>query len=306
MLSDLTSTPVSRHLASKNPVYVWPDLLEIYDLIIENWVGSLPITVSNKARGAKFKIIRRMAVELCLSSVAVSLRGSLLLPASEDRDSRSERPLGVQKITGNDVEPDSSKYLQLPLRTVNHNGASSTGGLESPPSAQTYSYGSLASAPKTVEDPAIMRLRSYAVSIKSKPDLPVESSTLLSHWPVSPQADPAQYIWKPGGKAFSTTEEEVLDESDSRSESQSRARQKFESSSSRSPGRSPGRSPSISAKSISQSSRPFGSQREETLNIFSSQTVDDLPMTQPDRGTFGSRSAQQSSKKKKRVSSGFR
>jgi RNA polymerase I-specific transcription initiation factor RRN6 len=51
---------------------------------------------------------------------------------------------------------------------------------------------------------------------------------------------------------------------------------------------------------------PSGSQPEVTHNGFSSQTVEDIPMTQPDRGAFGSRSIQKSKKKpKKHRTAGF-
>ncbi|RFU34167.1 hypothetical protein B7463_g2105, partial [Scytalidium lignicola] len=297
ILSDLRSGSLSHLLSLKDPD-TWPDLLRIYDLIIDNWVSCLPRSVSNKARGVKFRIIRRMTAELCLSSVAVSLHQILLPSATQDHDNNGLQTLDIQDRVDNDSSPNQSHSLQLPLRTVNQSNPSLVSNTGLSPNNSSYSYGTLASAPEAIEDPSITRLRSYVVSIKPSQDLIAEKSTLLSHWPASPQADPTHFMWKADISASSPTEEENQEESDSRSQASSRARRRFEDHLSRTPSRS--------RESTSQLSRQFGSQREETLNIFSSQTMDNFPMSQPDRGAFGSRSARPSSKKKKKVASGFR
>ncbi|KAH8811781.1 RNA polymerase I-specific transcription initiation factor RRN6-like protein [Xylogone sp. PMI_703] len=299
ILSDLWSGPFSPILTPQGPSKPSTDLLRIYDFIIENWVSCLPQDVSNKARMAKFKIIRKIAAELCLSSIAVSLHRKLL-PARTDMNGNQTQTLGLQEEVGHDfLGPPHT--LQLPLRSVNQNSSPLDFQARESPSVSSLSYGSLAATPETTEDPAITRLRSYAISIRTNQDLMTENSTkLLSYWPDSPQSDPADFVWKGDTRATLPSEDEAhQEESDSRSQLSTRSRRRFESSMSRTPSRS--------RDTVSQSSRQFGSQQEEVPNLFSSQTMDDFPMTQPDRGIFGSRSVRQTGKKKKKkTASGFR
>jgi RNA polymerase I-specific transcription initiation factor RRN6 len=145
-------------------------------------------------------------------------------------------------------------------------------------------YSNITSASGLMEDPAITRLRQYAVSIKSRPD--TGKSRILSEWPTLPGVDPATYTYK-GLPAESEMED---------SEQESRAAKKEAARRRR-------RTENFVQRSTAQSSRavsPVGSQATELPALpFSSQPMQELPMTQPDRGAFGSR--KRKGKKKQRT-----
>ncbi len=168
-----------------------------------------------------------------------------------------------------------------------------------PTPAQTPSlYSRATSASEHKEDPAISRLRQYAVSIRSKTDF--GKSPILSQWPSVPGSDPANYSWAAKREAGDDGPNEAEREQRIRKEETRRRRrtEKFLNEESATP-RKPVSQPMVVI--------PSGSQPVVAHNGFSSQTVEDFPMTQPDRGAFGSRSIKTSKKKPKKArTAGFR
>jgi RNA polymerase I-specific transcription initiation factor RRN6 len=247
-------------------------------------MSSLPLKVSNLARLSKFKLARKVAVELCLSSIAISHRkgpshvavahsagGGMDLTPCNDGPNDSGHLISPQ-ITTN-LLPEAGSSLPTPSRTPSVYSQVSTNTTES------------------LENPSISRLRQYAVSIKSQLDL--GESALLAQWPSSPGADPALYSWR-------SMADQELDENDSRRRrEEARRRKRTEKFLQR------------ERMKVSQvSSQPTlirsGSQPELTQSAASSQVVDDVPMTQPDRGVFGARSAKTGKKKRgRRRAAGF-
>jgi RNA polymerase I-specific transcription initiation factor RRN6 len=292
-LSDLTVCPAIQFPLDQASNY--PDLLKIYNQVADNWLASLPLKVSAQARLSKFRIIRQIAVELFLSSLAVSLRHNAsdatimsiqtldenLTPPELDKEDGTTRESSPTKF--------SSELALFPERDLDFN---------LPTLARTPSlYSHTTSASGLREDPAISRLRQYAVSVSSKPDF--GNPPMLSHWPSIPGGDPAQYSWEATQRA--------AEEDDSGKESEQRNRKEE----ARHRRRTEKFLAQERARTIETMSQPMvvipsGSQPVVTYNGFSSQTVDDIPMTQPDRGIFGSRSAQRGKKRpKKHRTAGF-
>lgn len=270
-----------------------PDLLKVYDQVAENWIASLPPRVPGMTRLAKFKIARKIAVELCLSSIGASLRNKASevpsLPVQDDGELPDPDRLHQSAATSREDSPAlfSSQTPQSSLQ--------SGFGLPTPAQTPSLYSQSHASASEYAEDPAISRLRQYAVSIQSKPDL--GTSKILSHWPAAPGVDPATYSYEAVQKAAA---DESGEESDHRKRrDQARRKRKTE--------RFLSRESAAPAEASSQPRfAPFGSQPHVPHLGFSSQTVDDVPMTQPVGGAFGSRVTQSKTKQKKKKAAGFR
>jgi RNA polymerase I-specific transcription initiation factor RRN6 len=291
-LSNLTLCPGIRFQTLQDSGL--PDLLKVYDEVAENWIASLPLRVPGLTRLAKFKIARKVAVELCLSSIGASLRNNssaipvtegdepLALPDKSAATSRATSPALFSSQIPQSSQPGSQFCLPTPAQT---------------PSLYSQSH---ASASEYAEDPAILRLRQYVVSIKSKPDL--GTSKILSQWPAEPRVDPATYSWEEIQKK-AAAEESGEEDSHKKRREDARRKRKTERFLSRE---------STAAAETSSSQPVFmpfgGSQPDIAEHAYSSQTiVDDVPMTQPDRGAFGSRTTQQGKKKlKKKRTAGFR
>jgi RNA polymerase I-specific transcription initiation factor RRN6 len=281
VLSDLTVCPgIGFSMVDGSGL---SDLLKVYDQVGEFWMTSLPVKVSNLARLSKFKVARKVAIELCLSSIAVSHRrrapqeAEMPLPGGE-----ADLPLY------NEGPNDSGLLMSSPQITTNLSPEVGFGLPTPSRSPSVYSHVSNNSSEAT-EHPSISRLRQYAISIKSQPDL--GESALLAKWPSSPGVDPTQYSWHPTAAGDG-------DENDSKRREEERRRRRTEKFLNRE-----------RIKSSQASPQPTlmrsGSQPELGQPATSSQTVD-VPMTQPDRGAFGARSVKSGKKKQaRRRAAGF-
>lgn len=260
------------------------DLLGVYDQVGDHWMASLPLQVSNLARLSKFKVARKLAVELYLSSISVSIC---------KRPSKARRmPLGSDGVDlpPYDEEPNEQQSLMSPQTATT---PLPEAGLSLPTPSRTPSVYSQISndTSEFTEDASVTRLRQYAVSIESQPDL--GESELLAQWPSTPGVDPAHYSWR-------SMADEGEGELDSRRRhEEARRRRRTEKFLNRE-----------RMKASQVSSQPMvllsGSQPELGQPAASSQPVGDIPMTQPDRGAFGARSAIPGKKKKgKRRAAGF-
>jgi len=229
-----------------------------------------------------------------LSSISVSLRSKSSQAIGISEKQEDEGPVLPVRSKADEISQSSSSRLLAsqtisdPLRVAD---------LCLPTPAQTPSlhfHGSIHSLHESTEDAAISRLRQYAVSIQCVQSLRPVKSALLSHWPSSPGVDPVQYSWEAKRDAPAANKQlESGGEKDFLSRREARRHRKTE--------RFLRRERASAAEAASQPVlSPFGSQPEVAHHSISSQIVDDLPMTQPDRGAFGSRSGLQSTKKQKR------
>jgi RNA polymerase I-specific transcription initiation factor RRN6 len=258
------------------------NLLRIYDQVCEHWMTSLPLKVSNLARFSKFKVARRVAVELCLSSIAVSIHkissAANEIPSTGGNlplcgEAPNDPPFSMSPNVAMNPPPGAAFSLPTPSRTPS-----------------VYSHISNDTS-EVIENASVTRLRQYAVSIKPRSGL--RYSALLAQWPSTPGVDPAQYSWR-------SMADEIEDEIDSRRRREELRRRR----------RTERFLQGGRMKESQSSSQPTvmrsGSQPELGQPAASSQSVGDVPMTQPDRGVFGARFAMPGQKKKgKRRAAGF-
>lgn len=262
------------------------DFVRTYDHLVEEWVTSVSHDIPRFTCVMKERVVRGIALDLLLSRL---LRISNT-PSSKDEPQKA-------KVTDETPIPDegpmSSQSLsmalpssQLPSSQMTATGATSTQGPSSTPTKEsmTPSYSGL-SAFTTFKPPRPMA-RNVA--------------NLLSHWKLG--ADPSAYEWR---KTSHMLEEEEARRCGGpsiprRSRSQSRSRRKSQQP----------EGISLPGTPIAPSIRTWGSQPADALpalSMPSSQpTVDEVPMTQMERGQFGAREAKKSQKsKKKRRAAGF-
>ncbi|KAJ8062355.1 hypothetical protein OCU04_008899 [Sclerotinia nivalis] len=287
-LSRLISCPgmFSDDLSSNT---ICPNLLQIYDQLINVWVTNLPRKTPGPVRLAKARLVRKIAMELWLSSVGISLRNKLFEPRPppivEDGT-----PLQMLKDIDEVSRASSLPYFSSQV----HSRA-----VENPQFSLPTPAPSVISAATVMEDPTIARLRQYAVSLEPKTEFGPARTSLISQWPSVPGADPAKYSWEAVQRA-AAAEESGDDDYRSRRENARRKRraERFLS-----------RDRANAAASSSQANaQPSGSQ-PAMYNTYSSQPVNELPMTQPSKGAFGSRVAAPATpgkkKSKRRRAAGF-
>lgn len=179
------------------------------------------------------------------------------------------------------LPPPSS---QLPSSQMTATGATSSQGRSSNPGKEsmTPSYGGL-SAFTTFKPPRPMA-RNVA--------------NLLSHWKLG--ADPSSYEWERTSHMLAEEEARRVGGPSIPRRSRSRSRRKSQQ---------PEGAPLLGTP-IAPSIRTWGSQPADALPALpmpsSQPTVDEVPMTQMERGQFGAREANKSQKsKKKRRAAGF-
>lgn len=260
-----------------------PEVMELYDQLVDIWIACLPLEVPGIARLSMFKSVRKIAIEMCLSSITVSPQVSVPVIAAEQAEPRP-RPKVKQSVSHKNMPAfySSEGFSQKPEGNFSLTPAQTS---------SIYSSNSNAAAEDQDGDPAISRLRKYAVSIASQP-APLNSS-LLSHWPSVPGADPSKYSWEAAKEASGAADDaDSLDHIARREEARRRKRtEKF-------PNRDKGAD--TDASSISGYTQT-GSQPTMAHHTMSLQATEEHPMTQPDRGVFGSRTAPKSVKKKKQA-----
>ncbi len=301
--SDATTTLVVSNLGASSdnqnsnlqmPRY--PDLSNLYDEMAEYWMASLPASVSNVARVARYRVIRQLAIDVCFSSVGISVENKLVSPSGATKENEREgmslpRFEKDRRISRESSPPTffSSQLAAIPDEEPD---------FRLPTPAKTPSvYSHATSTSELKEDPAITRLRQYAISIKAKPDLGPPS--VLSHWPSKPGADPGQYSYVEAQKVAAAAESGDEDAHRNRKE-EARRRRRTE----RFLRQERSRAVEAAAQSMFM---PSGSQPAFSRHAPSSQTVNEMPMTQPELGTFGSRIAQKEKRKSKKPrTAGFR
>jgi RNA polymerase I-specific transcription initiation factor RRN6 len=289
-LSSLNLCPGIDHSSQDHRSF--SELLQVYDQVADHWMASLPSKVSNLSRLSKYKIARRVAVELCLSSIGISLC---------NKTAQEEQPPAPE--VGDIVLPILSKTYDLPREDSPLPSSRATqslsqdAGFNVPLPAQTpslYSHGSSTSQGPT-EDPAILRLRQYVTSTKSP--LSFRNSPLLSVWPAFPGTDPADFAWE-------GLQEDPAENDDEKNPTRRRRRE--EARRHRKAKKFLEQETTTARQALSQPiSMSFGSQPGIHQHATSSQPGKELPMTQPDRGLFGSRAQLGVKRQKKRRAAGF-
>jgi RNA polymerase I-specific transcription initiation factor RRN6 len=289
------SPPIMRSEDDINSARYPPYLSDVYDKMIECWISCLPLQTPGQTRLAKERIVRDIAAELCLSSLSVTIHNKSGFPPESIKPlERFDLTLPVRPRSNFSSQESGASQV---LDTKDTLGAFYTTTVRVPTLTSTPPHTREETAPSRapVEDSSILRLRSYALSINPQPPLSATASSILEHWPTTPGLDPANYSWEMTCKATAEIWDEDGDEEDAISRrKEERHRHRTEKFLKRQRV-NPGSTASQPVPTIS-----FGSQPNLAVNITSSQPTENaLPMTQPDRGVFGSRLGQKSWKKRR-------
>lgn len=258
------------------------DFLETYNQLVDEWVASVPHGthgIPNQTRVLKEKSARGVALDLLLSRlIRVSNPSSDKDPKSVDSGWTENEHPALQDDSH--VQSASSQVPNLErVATRDHSSelpADKADGNRSRESA-TPDYSNVATY----------------TTFKERRPMPRNVANLLSHWQVG--SDPSSYEWQ---KTSQLLEDEEVPGS---SPPKHRARKK------RSQLTPAPEASSLPPTPVAPMIRTWGSQPDHKLPLPSSQpTVDDVPMTQTERGQFGAREAKKHSKlKKKRRAAGF-
>ncbi|RDW82097.1 hypothetical protein BP6252_03209 [Coleophoma cylindrospora] len=247
-----------------------PKLLQIYDHLVRNWITSLPLKASGQTRLAKYKTVRRIAIELCLSSTTISLRNkATVVPDSIPEPLYNELVLSFRGRSGE------------PPRTNSPNIMSSQSMATETRSAQSDTASSVS---EVMEDPAISRLRQYAVSVKSRPDIS-SGPAWLSDWPLATGLNPNNFSWEAAQAASNSARINSDDEDNEVTQREAARRRRRTEKFLRRERLNASQTASTQVEHQATGSQP----NVVVAPVFSSQVVEDTPMTQPNRGAFGSR-----------------
>lgn len=260
-----------------------PNLLYIYDRLVNDWLANLPHNIPGRTRITKEKVIRRLAVDLILARINISHK-----PFSTGNDYISDHS------TRNIDDAESSN----PESTVESHGT----GISRHPSLSASEKGGTPD-PQTLKEnrPPVYSSLSTLTTFTAKSTRSRNTKAILSHW--APGMDPATYSWQ---RTVQSQEDDGRKRNSRTSTPKRRTRTKT-------PQSIPMSSP---APTIAQEfgSQPTGapSRRGVLPGVLPSSQVtgieEDLPMTQVERGLFGGREANKKTAlktRKKKRAAGF-
>lgn len=252
------------------------DLLNTYDRMIDDWMSTLPRIIPVQTRLMKEKLIRGVAADLILSrliKISTSLDSILLSRPPDPVDD-----LTVQKA--NEKAAAQNKYQSSYFALLSSQTPASQSSM-----AKSRAFGSRRDTTpvqpsKYTAVPVLGGLSAF-ITFKTPRPTPRKVATLLSHWPVG--TNPQHYKWD-------------------RIEDEETRGSKARTSKNRRKKRSQTRDQSLPSTPAVPMVRTWGSQplAPPRININSSQP-DGMPMTQMERGAFGTRTLKKPKKKKKRA-----
>lgn len=252
------------------------DLLTTYDRMIDDWMSTLPRTIPVQTRLMKEKVIRGVAADLILSrliKISNSLDSILLSRPPDPADD-----LAIQKA--NEKAAAQNKYQSSYFAFLSSKSPASQSSM-----AKSRTFGSRRDTTpieqsKYTAVPVLGGLSAF-IKFKTPRPTPRKVANLLSHWPVG--TNPQHYTW-----------DKIEDEETRNS--------KARTSKNRRKKRSQTREQSLPSTPTVPMVRTWGSQplAPPRININSSQP-DSMPMTQMERGAFGTRALKKPKKKKKRA-----
>lgn len=261
------------------------DFLETYNQLVDEWVTSVPHGihgVPNQTRVLKEKSARGVALDLLLSRlIRVSNPPSDNPPKSADSGWAENEPPAPQEDSH--VQPVSSQVSDFErVTTRDHSSQFSTDRADDNRSRESAI-------------PDYSNVSTYTTFKEPRP-MPRNVANLLSHWQVG--SDPSSYEWQKTSQLLE--DEEVPGPSAPKQRARKRRSQLTPAP----------EALSLPPTPVAPMIRTWGSQPDHPvpkLPLASSQpTVDDVPMTQTERGQFGAREAKKNIKlKKKRRAAGF-
>lgn len=164
-----------------------PDLIAVYNNLLEIWVTCLPAQAPGSVRLMKERLIRKVATELTLSSFAVSMKppSQVQKPEEISEADRMELDSGTPFSSSQpEPIPESS---QISSRTAIRDRGLFT------PSYTSSSSDSSTYAGEGFEDPAMAVLRKYA-NFRPQPPPGPKQSRILSQWTLGD--DPNQFSYE--------------------------------------------------------------------------------------------------------------
>ncbi|RKF73840.1 hypothetical protein GcM1_242081 [Golovinomyces cichoracearum] len=161
-----------------------PNLTHIFDKLLEQWLTNLPQQVSDGFRGVRFRIIRKIALDIYLSSFGISLR--MKEPSNEIQEP-------VELEVDQDLNSQNTFFETQSISTQGWKSQEQYLPSSSMPTQSTQ-LDNHTSSESFQEDPSISRLRQYAISIKSESIF--ERPSFLNDWPSEPGSDPDLYSYE--------------------------------------------------------------------------------------------------------------
>ncbi|KAI6250174.1 hypothetical protein HI914_01361 [Erysiphe necator] len=160
------------------------DLACIFHHLIEIWISPLPKDVPNRFRGVRLRLIRKLALDLYLSSLGLSFQRMV----SKYQDSRvidTQGPVESGKAEINIQRPP----LFPPSQRCTGNEGKGTDVHPYVSSITQTNYLETTSAPESSnEEPAFSRIRHFAISVQSNSKF--KRPIFLNDWPSTPGCDP--------------------------------------------------------------------------------------------------------------------
>ncbi|KAG0152754.1 hypothetical protein PDIDSM_2559 [Penicillium digitatum] len=246
------------------------DLLNTYDRMIDDWMSTLPCTISVQTRLMKEKLIRRVAADLILSrliKISTSLDSVILSKPADPVEERAIQKANEKAAAQNKYQ--SSYFALLSSQTASQAKSRTFGSRRDTMPVQQSKYTAV---------PVLGGLSAF-ITFKTPRPTPRKVANLLSHWPVG--TNPQNHTW------------DRIDDEEKRNlkRTSKNGRKK----------RSQTRDPTLPSTPTVPMVRAWGSQpvAPPRVNINSSQ-LDGMPMTQMERGGFGTRTVKKPKKKKKR------
>ncbi|KAI9370939.1 RNA polymerase I-specific transcription initiation factor RRN6-like protein [Aspergillus egyptiacus] len=281
------SPPIPQPLRRENSVEPPNmDLVAVYDRLVNHWLVDLPANIPGRARIAKEKAIRHLLADLILAQI-ISARSITELESTAIGDGRQTGPSAGGLISSCRTV-DERFLLETPVAQNSEPQASIT-TTRSASALRDYTYPDR----EAEESATLTTLSAYTTFDRGGPSSR-DTERILSHW--KPGSAPTTYTF--------VSEESQLAARVRASRRKSRKKiSKVMNTLSLEP------SIPLPVSSPVPAVRDWSSQADNSqppiIRLQNSQTTDDLPMTQVERGAFGSREANRKigmkAKRKKRA-----
>ncbi|KAL4740863.1 RNA polymerase I-specific transcription initiation factor RRN6-like protein [Aspergillus similis] len=265
------------------------NLIAIYDRLVNHWLIDLPSDIPGRARITKEKAIRQLVADIVLSQIiSVHQREAAESTTNKDVTSSAHSSSGLTTLSG--LTDEQSFYGTL-LSSVDQGFQSQA---DTAATQSSTLEDSVLPKRQTDQRPTFKVLSSYTRYDKTGP-ISRGAERVLDHW--RPGLDPASYLLTSEGSRLAAKNKAF------KGKSRKNVSQTPKKISHDSP------LPPLVASPIPAVRGAWGSQPETgqppMVRFQGSQFTEDVPMTQVERGTFGSRDANRKggikAKKKKRA-----
>lgn len=196
----------------------YPLISSLYDDILDNWIGSLPITVPVQIREVKERLARRVATEVILSSIHLRMGE----PSHNTRDglsgdNRTTLPiLPSRKPAGISSQP--APVVSHFFQDVEQRSASQP--------TPSVPFDSQPMISQTEHPNPVTRLSQHVKIMQTAPTIPSSINRILGHW--IPGVDPSTYDWEGMTQFLAEDDEADIGDEDARKKEQAKLRRHAE------------------------------------------------------------------------------